>query len=186
MSSKQKIDVPVLIEDGIRRMKFNPSLIEFLEKKVPFPKGKEFFYRLTEEERDVLGIVNGTSSAEGLLRASSMIPEIFWKSLYLLYCLDLIDFEGEEKAFVEERQVKKAATEEMESTLPEDVPHHKNGKNRRKNRTFGGRCLHHWFYHTGMLCCIKEGWGRGNQSYNFSSGLRSLILVLKKEKRREF
>lgn len=116
-----KIDVPVLIEDGIRRMKFNPSLIEFLKKKVPFPKGKEFYYRLTEEERDVLGTVNGTSSAEGLLRASSMIPEIFWKSLYLLYCLDLIDFEGEEKAFVEEREVKKVATEEMEKNIDEVV-----------------------------------------------------------------
>lgn len=115
-----KIDVHILIEDGIRRMKFNPSLIKFLEKKVPFPKGKEFFYRLTEEEKDVLGTVNSTSSAEGLLRSSSMIPEIFWKSLYLLYCLDLIDFGGEED-FVKEREAKKIADEEMEKRIDEVV-----------------------------------------------------------------
>lgn len=116
-----KINVPILIEDGIRRMKFNPSLKGLLQKRVPILKGKEFFYRLTEEEKDVLGIVNGTSSAEGLLGEAGVNPEVFWKSLFLFYCLGLIDFKGEEKPLTEEREKGKIALDEMQERLDELV-----------------------------------------------------------------
>lgn len=99
-----KIDVAALIEDGIRRMKFHPSLEDILAARVPFPKNKEFFYRLTEDERDVLRHVDGTSVSEKLLDESKMSPEVFWKSLFLFYCLDLIDLEEEKELTVEEKK----------------------------------------------------------------------------------
>jgi curved DNA-binding protein CbpA len=105
-----EIDVAALIEDGIRRMKFDPSLKDFLAKRVPFTKNREFFYRLAEDERDVLKHVDGSSMSEKLLTESKMNPEIFWKNLFLFYCLDLIDFEKEKEPTVEEK--KKEETDE--------------------------------------------------------------------------
>lgn len=100
-----KISVPVLIEQGIKRMKFNSSLERFMAKKVPFPKREDFIYRLAKEEKGILEKINGKTSAEVLLHTSSISPVLFWKSLYLFYCLDLIDFEDEEKISEKEERV---------------------------------------------------------------------------------
>lgn len=97
---ESRISIPFLIEDGIRRMKFNFSLQEFMEEKIPSRKGKVYFYLLTEEEREILNLVDGKIQSEDILRSTGYSPELFWKSLYLFYCLDLVDIEGgaEEKA----------------------------------------------------------------------------------------
>lgn len=116
-----KIDVPVLIEEGIRRMNFDPSLIEFSEKTIPYPKNREFFDRLNAEEKNVLGRIDGTSSALKLQQTSGLNLELFWKSLYLLYCLDLVGFRGEEETFEKEAEAKKMAAEEMEKRIREAV-----------------------------------------------------------------
>lgn len=115
-----KIDVATLIEDGIRRMKFHPSLEDILVARVPFPKNKEFFYRLTEDERDVLRHVDGTSVSEKLLDESKMSPEVFWKSLFLFYCLDLIDLEEEKELTVEEKK-KGEADEDVRRRIEEVI-----------------------------------------------------------------
>ena len=115
-----KIDVAALIEDGIRRMKFHPSLEDILAARVPFPKNKEFFYRLTEDERDVLKHVDGTSVSEKLLDESKMSPEVFWKSLFLCYCLDLIDLE-EEKELPAEEKKKSEADEDVWRKIEEVI-----------------------------------------------------------------
>ena len=116
----EKIDVAALIEDGIRRMKFHPSLEDILAARVPFPKNKEFFYRLTEDERDVLRHVDGTSVTEKLLDESKMSPEVFWKSLFLFYCLDLIDLEEEKELTVEEKK-KGEADEDVRRKIEEVI-----------------------------------------------------------------
>jgi tetratricopeptide (TPR) repeat protein len=93
---ESKIGVPFLIEDGIRRIKFHPSLKEFMGKRIPFIKGKTHLHLLTEEEREILSQIKGKLTTEALLASMRVSPDIFWKSLYLFYCLDLIDFESEE------------------------------------------------------------------------------------------
>ncbi|MFP4082527.1 MAG: DnaJ domain-containing protein [Candidatus Aminicenantes bacterium] len=115
-----KIDVPLVIEEGIRKLIPNPSLQEFLEDKVFFPKGKDYISRLTGEERDILNRVNGTSSASEILRSTSLVPDNFWKELYLLYCLDLIDFEKKEGT-EEEGKTDRMAVEEMKKRIDEVV-----------------------------------------------------------------
>ncbi len=92
-----KINIPLLIEDGVRRMKYNPAIKEFFERKHPFPKSKSFFYRLTEEEKEVLESIKGDVSSASVLRGSQFHPENYWKSLYLLFSLDLIDIPAEDK-----------------------------------------------------------------------------------------
>jgi len=113
-----KIELPLLIEDGIRRMKFDSSLQLLLQDRIPVLKGKEFFHRLTEEERDILTIVDGLSSAAALFPQAKLSPQVFWKSLFLLYCLNLIDFKSQDKGSVE---VKEGIPDEMRRRLDEII-----------------------------------------------------------------
>jgi len=92
-----KINIPLLIEDGVRRMKYNPAIRAYFESKSPFPKSKSFFYRLTEEEKEILEIVKGDVSSASILQGTRFNPESFWKTLFLLFSLDLIDIPEEDK-----------------------------------------------------------------------------------------
>lgn len=93
-----QISVPLLIEYGIRRMTFQPQIKALLEKRIPSPKGKAFMYVLTGEEKELLGHIRGDASTDSLLASLKANPEFFWKSLYLFYCLGLIDLKAREKA----------------------------------------------------------------------------------------
>lgn len=108
---ESRISIPVLIEEGLRRMKYNSSLEKFMAKKVPFPKKRDFIYRLTKEEKQVLSRIDGKTSVEELLRSSGSSPELFWKNLYLFYCLDLVGFNGKGEVYEK--------TEEAEEVPPE-------------------------------------------------------------------
>ena len=110
---ESKISIPFLLEDGIRRMKFHPSLKEFLEGKTPSRKGKVYFYLLHEEEKEILALFDGKTLSEDVLSSTGYSPELFWKSFYLFYCLDLVDIEGkiEEVELVEEEKVEPQAAE---------------------------------------------------------------------------
>jgi curved DNA-binding protein CbpA len=99
---ESKMGVPFIIEDGIRRMKFHPSLKEFMEKRIPFIRGKTHLHLLTEEEKEIFSRIKERLATEALLASMRVNPDIFWKSLYLFYCLGLIDFEGEEPVSREE------------------------------------------------------------------------------------
>jgi curved DNA-binding protein CbpA len=86
-----KISIPVLIEDGIRRMKFDAHLKSFLGQELIYPGEKRFYFRLTEEEKEIFELIKEKTSAEDLLNNFHFDEERFWKSLYLFYCLCLID-----------------------------------------------------------------------------------------------
>jgi len=92
---ESQVSVPLLIEYGIRRMQPHPLLQAFLANRTPVLGRKTFAYLLTIEEKDILEKINGTDSAEVILRALTMPPDQFWKSLYLFYCLGVVDFAGE-------------------------------------------------------------------------------------------
>ncbi len=102
------ISTPQLIEDGIRLMKIIPSLVSWLENKVPFPKSKAFLDVLTEEEKELLAQISGKGSAKALAKATGFPADFFWRSLYLFYCLDLVDFQGEAEKWGEGEEKKDA------------------------------------------------------------------------------
>ena len=89
-----KLKISIMIEEGIRGMKHNPSLEAFLAKKIPSSKSIDFYLRLNEGERGLYELVKGDATSEELLASSNLSPEFFWKSLYLLYCLDLVDLKA--------------------------------------------------------------------------------------------
>lgn len=90
-AEESKISLPFIIEYGIRRMQPDPNLKTFLANQIPFLKRKSFAYLLTADEKEILDRITGTDSAEAILRALTSPPDFFWKSLYLFYCLDLVD-----------------------------------------------------------------------------------------------
>ena len=92
-----RINLPYLIEDGIRRMKFQPALERYLEGKSPYPKNKVLIHLLTEEEKEMLDKIKGGEQPDALLRSLKYNPDFFWKSLYLFYCLNLIDFRDQDQ-----------------------------------------------------------------------------------------
>jgi tetratricopeptide (TPR) repeat protein len=88
-----RINVPYLIEDGIRRMKPDPVLQKYLAKRIAFPaKAGAFQHLLTEEEKEMLNKIEGEENCETLWRRLKYNPDFFWKTLYLLYCLNMINF----------------------------------------------------------------------------------------------
>jgi curved DNA-binding protein CbpA len=94
-----KLKVPILIEEGIRGMSHDPQLENFLADKTLAPKSIDFYLRLNEGERALYELIKGESSSAELLSSSNLSPEFFWRSLYLLYCLDLVDIKtGKSKA----------------------------------------------------------------------------------------
>ncbi|HOI45505.1 MAG TPA: hypothetical protein PLX50_07830, partial [Candidatus Aminicenantes bacterium] len=92
--------VSFLIDYGIRRMKFNPLIQGFFAKKTLVASEKTYAHLLTDEEKEILDKLSAPLAADALFASFKSDPEFFWKSLFLLYCLDLIDFrnEGEGKA----------------------------------------------------------------------------------------
>ncbi|HPW17376.1 MAG TPA: DnaJ domain-containing protein [Candidatus Aminicenantes bacterium] len=91
---ESRVSVPLLIEYGIRRMQPNPLLQAFLARQTPVLGLKTYAYLLTAEERDILDKVNGADPAEVILKTLTMPGEQFWKSLYLFYCLGVVDLPG--------------------------------------------------------------------------------------------
>ena len=92
-----RVNIPYLIEDGIRRMKFQLEIERFLEGKSPYPKNKVLIPLLTEEEKEMLDKIKGGEGSDALLRSLKFNSDFFWKSLYLFYCLNLIDFRDKDQ-----------------------------------------------------------------------------------------
>ena len=101
-SIQSRIGIPFLIEEGIRGMRFHPELKKALEARVPVFQARVHQHLLSEEEKKLLGHINGKLDGSSLAALSGMSPEEFWKSLYLLYGLGIIDFQAAAPAFAQE------------------------------------------------------------------------------------
>jgi curved DNA-binding protein CbpA len=113
-----KIGIPHLIADGIRRMTFDSNLESWLRKQTISPKDKGLVLQLTEEEKGVLSKIETNSSPADILKFSGFNPDFFWKSIYLLYCLDLIELSQEESVFEgQEKPVSKQVGKEQAEKL---------------------------------------------------------------------
>jgi curved DNA-binding protein CbpA len=93
-----QVNIPLLIEYGIRRMRPDPALKAFLADKIPSPKRTTYAYLLTSEEKSFLDKLAGTEAAEAVVRRLPAPSDFYWKSLYLFACLDIVDLKGEVRA----------------------------------------------------------------------------------------
>lgn len=93
-----RISLPLIIERGIRSMEFHPALKTFLSEKIPVPKGDSVAPYLADEEKALWQRTDSNTPADLLQAVSGIPPEKFWKTIYLFYCLDLVDLKEEEGA----------------------------------------------------------------------------------------
>ncbi len=96
-----KIPTPNLIEDGIRRMKFDPYMKNFLATRTPKQHDKSFSLQLTEEEKEIFEAINSERTTDAVLEYGGFSGDNFWKSIFLFYCLNLIELEGEARAWTQ-------------------------------------------------------------------------------------
>ncbi len=92
---ESRVSVPLLIEYGIRRMHPHPLLQAYLARWTPVLGRKTYAYLLTMEEKEILEKIDGKDTAEVIMKTLTMPADQFWKSLYLFYCLGVVDLPGE-------------------------------------------------------------------------------------------
>lgn len=124
-----KINIPLLIEEGVRSMEYSPAIKDFFESKCPFPKSKSYFYRLTEEEKKVLESIKGDVSSASILQESRFQSEDFWKTLYLLFSLDLIDIPKEDRKSDSSGAAKRTSIGDRENNIADALALSKNLSN---------------------------------------------------------
>lgn len=115
-----KIGIPTLIADGIRRMKFDANIENYLKTQTMSPRDKGLDLQLTEEEKGVLSRIKPDCHPAEILKYSGLNPEFFWKSIYLFYCLNLIELSHEENVFeAKEKPAAKPVGKEQAEKLQE-------------------------------------------------------------------
>ncbi len=116
-----RLNIPYLIEDGIRRMKFHPAIQKFLEKRIPFQRDRAFIHLLTQEEKEMYSQITGSTSTDALWRSIKYNPEFYWKTMFLFYGLNLIDFtDREERTPAEEtRKIEEPVRPDIQEKLEE-------------------------------------------------------------------
>jgi tetratricopeptide (TPR) repeat protein len=108
-SIEHDLIIPRLIEQGIRAMPFHPSLTELFADKIPLAAGDDEFSLLTKDERSLLTLLNGKRPAEYVKDIQTGSEHAFWKTLFLFYCLDLIELHEASFALATNEEANKEA-----------------------------------------------------------------------------
>lgn len=85
------LDVPFLIDYGIRRTKYDSSLQRFFSGKKVSLKNKKYEHYLTDEEKLLLDRFSTAQIVDRMAIPSRFSNESFFKALFLFYCLDMIE-----------------------------------------------------------------------------------------------
>jgi curved DNA-binding protein CbpA len=120
---EMRMYLPQLIELGIREMPFHPALIDFLGLKLPIAGGYGSSKTLGADEKILLASLDGRRSGEEIAATSALEPKTFWKTLFLLYCLDLARWlEPAAAPAPAPASVPEAPPEPPPSSVPPDAP----------------------------------------------------------------
>jgi tetratricopeptide (TPR) repeat protein len=112
-----RVSLLPLIRKGIRETPFHPSLQVFFAGKVPVPDENADLTLLDEEEQNLFGRIDGTIKADASFGPETLPSEDYWKTLYLFYCLGLVDL-ADEKSERAERGFRRSP-EELQARLQE-------------------------------------------------------------------
>jgi curved DNA-binding protein CbpA len=86
-----KVQLLPILERGVREMEFRSELAEFIGPRVLASSGRGAILDLSDAEKSLLNRLDGRRTAEDLFEALKTDPVSYWKSLYLFYCLDLVE-----------------------------------------------------------------------------------------------
>jgi len=117
------VDIPFIIDYGIRRMKPDPAVQKFFSGKKVALKNIRYAYFLTEEEQALLDRFSALQLIDEMCIPDSFSAENFYRCLYLFYCLDMIDAAAAdsryEKAGLDKQGKQKLEQDELEARLEE-------------------------------------------------------------------
>ncbi|MBC7362539.1 MAG: DnaJ domain-containing protein [Candidatus Aminicenantes bacterium] len=117
------VDIPFIIDYGIRRMKYDVAIQKFFTGKKVSLKNIRYAYFLTEEEKALLERFSTVQVIDLMSIPAHFSNESFYKSLYLFYCLDMIEVWTADSSFrqndYDKGSRKKRQLDELEARLEE-------------------------------------------------------------------
>jgi curved DNA-binding protein CbpA len=130
------VDVPWIIDYGLRRMKYDSSIQKFFRGQKVGLKNIRYAYFLTEEEKSLLERFSTTQIIDRMAVPAHFSSENFFRCLYLFYCLDMIEVATSDTSFrkddYEKEGKKKLELDELEARIEEL----KEIKSQLKNRNY--------------------------------------------------
>lgn len=118
-----QVFLPPLIAKGVRSF-FSPSAQKFmLDKDFPFKRNENLSIELEPYEKEIFKEIDGKKSIDDIILLTGKDRKNVLKTLFLLYCTDIIDFKGEElEKGREEMELLIDEIEKFYSSLSERTP----------------------------------------------------------------
>ncbi|MBN1272116.1 MAG: DnaJ domain-containing protein [Candidatus Aminicenantes bacterium] len=128
------IEIPDLIEEGIRGMSYSAQLKSFLEDRIPIQKDQKLLSRLQPEEKKIFHYLKGNMSSRAICDILGFPEDVYWKSLFLLFCLDMIVLREKPEDVKQEPEIESLSemkkmpprtqkrVQEKDEKLPEEEP----------------------------------------------------------------
>ncbi len=117
------VDVPFIIDYGLRRMKYDASIQKFFIGRKVSLKNIRYSYFLTEDEKALLERFSSAQVIDRMSVPARFSNESFYRSLYLFYCLDMIEIAAIDSSFkkddFEKEARKNLELDELEARLEE-------------------------------------------------------------------
>ncbi|MCR4409395.1 MAG: DnaJ domain-containing protein [Candidatus Saccharicenans sp.] len=117
------VDVPFIIDYGLRRMKYDSSLQKFFTGRKVALKNIRYAYFLTEEEKALLERFSTTQVIDRMAVPARFSNENFFRCLYLFYCLDMVEVSTADTSFRKDDYAsesrKKLELDELEARIEE-------------------------------------------------------------------
>lgn len=93
------VDIPFIIDYGLRRMKYDLSLQRFFSGRKVVLKNIRYAYFLTEEEKALLDRFTTAQVIDRMAIPARFSHENFFRCLYLFYCLDMVEVQAADESF---------------------------------------------------------------------------------------
>lgn len=117
------MDIPFIIDYGLRRMKYDSSLQRFFTGRKVVLKNIRYAYFLTEEEKTLLERFSVAQVIDRMAVPAPFSPENFFRCLYLFYCLDMVEVSAADSSFKKDDYAtesrKKLELDELEARIEE-------------------------------------------------------------------
>lgn len=117
------VDVPFIIDYGLRRMKYDSGLQKFFTGRKVALKNIRYAYFLTEEEKALLERFSTTQVIDRMAVPARFSNENFFRCLYLFYCLDMVEVSTADTSFRKDDYAaesrKKLELDELEARIEE-------------------------------------------------------------------
>ena len=117
------VDIPFIIDYGIRRMKYDASLQKLFTGKAAILANTSYAYFLTDEEKELLQRFSTRQEIARMSLPAGFSSENFFRCIYLFYCLGMIEVSGSTSTFKQNNlgkgENKNQDMEEMENRLEE-------------------------------------------------------------------